>query len=77
MKTFDNCDWAVCYDVSGATQDDGQPGRTVCGWFSYPFQAQDFIDKVLPPENVERFYIIHREEIRKERERDRRTGAEA
>lgn len=65
MKTFDDCNWAVCYDIPGSMQDDGKPGRTVCAWFDYPFLAEEFIEKVLPAETRERFYILHRDDMKK------------
>lgn len=66
MPTFDNCNWAVCSDIDGKTQDDGQTKRTVTAWFKYPTLAEGFINNVLPAENKERFYILHRDEIEKE-----------
>ena len=63
MKVFDHCDWAVCFEVAASTQDDRQPGRTVCAWFAYPFQAEEFIEKVLPSQTRERFHVVHRSEL--------------
>lgn len=62
-KTFDNCNWAVCYDIAACTQDDHIAGRTVCAWFADPNAAQDFIDLCMPKANRDRFYIIHRNDI--------------
>ena len=63
MKIFDSCDWAVCYTVPASTQDDRKPGRTVVAWFARPNAAQDFLEKCLPQENRDRFYILHRDNL--------------
>lgn len=66
MKVFDSCNWAVCYTIPAETQDDRKPGRIVSAWFDKPFLAQDYIDKVLPQENRDRFYVVHRDELEKD-----------
>ena len=59
MKTYDKCDWAVCYDL----HENGETTREVSAWFRFPFLAEYFIKKVLPDETRERFYIIHRDNM--------------
>lgn len=63
MKIFDSCNWAVCYTIPANTQDDKQPGRTVVAWFARPDAARAFIDRCLPSETRDRFYIISREDL--------------
>ena len=65
METYDNCMWAVCYDIPGSMQDDEKTVREVCAWFRFPFLAEDFIKKVLPDETRERFYIMRRDNMKK------------
>lgn len=62
-KIFSECNWAVYFTIPAETQEDGQEGIAVCAWFSYPFQAEEFIEKVLPAENKARFRIAHRSEL--------------
>lgn len=50
-------DWLVCYIIDGSTQDDKKDKEVVVAAFRYPDAAQDFIDKCLPEENKDRFYI--------------------
>lgn len=66
MKTSNNCDWAVCYDISGVFYDDGKPYRSISAWFEYPSLARDFIDKVLPEDTKSKFYVMHRDQVEKE-----------
>lgn len=54
-----NCFWAVCYDVDGKHFDDGKKKTSITALFAYPFQAEEFIEKILPPETKDRFYIKH------------------
>ena len=63
---MDYCNWAVCYDIDGTTQDDGKTKRTVCAWFHTPSNAEDFIAMCLPKETRDRFYILHRDDVKKE-----------
>lgn len=49
--------WAVCYDIDGKNYDDGKTRVITVAAFHDPFAAQDFIDKCLPTENHDRFYI--------------------
>lgn len=68
----DDTNYAVAYDIPGSTQDDGRTGRVIVGWFRYPFQAREFIEKVLPAETRDRFTVYPREHI--EAARQRKTG---
>lgn len=52
------CRWAVCYDIDGKNYDDRQPRTRTVAVFELPYQAEDFIEKCLPADNRERFYII-------------------
>ena len=62
-KIFDACDWAVYYIIPAATQDDKKDGATICAWFHYRYQAEEFIEKVLPAGNGYRFHIAHRDDL--------------
>lgn len=54
--------WAVCYTIDhttpGCSQDDGRDKIQTIAAFSYPFQAEDFINKCLPAETRDIFYIV-------------------
>ena len=54
--------WAVCYTIDhttpGCSQDDGRDKIQTVAVFSYPFQAENFINNCLPAENRENFYIV-------------------
>lgn len=54
-----DCTWAVCYRIDEKTQDDGKEKEQITALFSYPFQAEDFIERCLPKENRDRFYVRH------------------
>lgn len=62
MKNF-GCMWAVCYDVDGKHFYDGKKKTSITALFSYPFQAEEFIEKVLPAETKERFYVKQIQEL--------------
>lgn len=62
MKNF-GCMWAVCYDVDGKHFDDGKNKTSITALFSYPFQAEEFIEKVLPAETKGRFYVKNIQEL--------------
>lgn len=49
--------WLVCFNIPANTQDDKKEKRQIIAAFRYPFEAQDFIDKCLPKETRDRFYI--------------------
>lgn len=58
MKAFNNCKWAVAYKIDKSTQDDRKTKITVVSVFANPSNAEDFIEKCLPTETKERFFII-------------------
>lgn len=53
-------DWLVCYKIPAETQDDRKEKEVVIASFSYPCNAEDFIEKCMPAETKERFYIRHK-----------------
>lgn len=57
------CKWIVAYDIDGKNYDDGKKRTSVVAVFKYPWQAEDFIEKCLPAENRERFYVIHEDKL--------------
>lgn len=52
------CKWAVCFDIDESNYDDRQDRTTVTAIFNDPWHAEDFIEKCLPEENRERFYLV-------------------
>lgn len=55
LESFNNCAWAVCYEIPACTQDDKTAKEVVIAVFTYLALAEDFIYKVL--QNPDRFYI--------------------
>jgi hypothetical protein len=53
-------DWLVCFKVPAETQDDRKEKEVVVATFRYPTNAEDFIEKCMPAETKERFYIRHK-----------------
>ena len=62
-NTFINCKWAVAYKIDKNTQDDRKTKITVVSIFNNPINAEDFIEKCLPEETKERFFIINIDEL--------------
>lgn len=52
------CNWAVAYKIDKSTQDDGITKIGIAATFSHPANAEDFINKCLPKETKDRFFII-------------------
>lgn len=57
-KKADSLKWAVCYTIPAATQDDKKEKVETVAVFRYPYQADDFINKCLPEETKEKFFVI-------------------
>ena len=57
MTVYDFLKYAVCYKISGWACDDGQEHEGVSAVFRYAFQAEEFIEKCIPQENRDRFYV--------------------
>ena len=53
--------WAVCYTIPGCNFYDGKSRENTVAAFRYYFQAEEFIDKCLPEETKEIFYIKNME----------------
>ena len=64
MKNIsNNCKWAVAYKIDKNTQDDRKTKIRVTALFDTPVNAEDFINKCLPKETKERFFIIDIDEL--------------
>lgn len=61
--TKHNCKWAVAYKTDGKFYDDQQERTSIVAVFNDPWQAEDFIEKCLPPENKYRFFVEHIDRI--------------
>lgn len=62
-KIFNNCKWAVAHKIDKETQDDRKTKIRVVSLFNTPINAEDFIEKCLPEETKERFFIIDIDEL--------------
>ena len=60
---FNDCKWAVAYKIDKETQDDRKTKIRVVALFDTPSNAEDFIEKSLPEETKERFFIIDIDEL--------------
>lgn len=60
---FNDCKWAVAYKIDKETQDDRKTKIRVVSLFNTPSNAEDFIEKCLPEETKERFFIIDIDEL--------------
>ena len=63
--------WAVAFKIDKETQDDRKTKVTVVSLFSYPINAEDFINNCLPASTKENFFIIDIEELEKCEDADR------
>lgn len=52
--------WLVCYKIPAETQDDKKEKEVVIASFNYLCNAESFIEKRMPAETKERFYIRHK-----------------
>jgi hypothetical protein len=54
--------WAVCHTIDhtlpGCQQDDNRDKVRTIAFFAYPMEAEDFINKCLPAETRNNFYIV-------------------
>ena len=62
-KIFNDCKWAVAHKIDKETQDDRKAKTRVVALFNTPSNAEDFIEKCLPAETKERFFIIDIDEL--------------
>lgn len=59
MKAYECCKWAVAYKVDGVHYDDGKERTCVTALFKDPWAAEDFIEKCLPADTKDRFFVIN------------------
>lgn len=52
------CNWAVCFDIAGCNYDDKKERTSIVATFHNPINAEDFINKALPKDTKDRFYIV-------------------
>lgn len=57
------CTWAVAYKIDGKHYDDGKERISVTALFKYPFQAEEYIEKCIPEEDKERFFVIDTDKL--------------
>lgn len=57
--------WAVAFKIDGKNYDDGNTRVSTVAVFKNPINAEDFIDKCMPSETKERFFIIDVNELEK------------
>ena len=60
---FNDCKWVVAHKIDKETQDDRKTKIRVVALFNTPSNAEDFIEKCLPEETKERFFIIDIDEL--------------
>lgn len=58
-----NCKWAVAHKIDKRTQDDRKTKIRVVASFNNPINAEDFINKCLPEETKEDFFIIFLDDL--------------
>ena len=63
--------WAVAHKIDKETQDDRKTKVRVVAVFSYPGNAEDFINSCLPKETKDRFFIIDIDELDRCEDADR------
>lgn len=63
MKAHEKCKWAVAYKIGGENYDDRKERIGVTALFNYPDLAQDFINKCLPEETKEKFFVIYVDDL--------------
>ena len=66
MKTFDDCNWAVCCDLEMPIPGGKEKIRSVLAWFPCPMLAEDYIEHSVSKAEVKRFYVIHRADMEAE-----------
>ena len=62
-KKYELCKWAVAYKIDGKNYDDGKERIGVIAFFNYPDNARDFIEKCLPAETKDRFFVVYADEL--------------
>lgn len=57
------CTWAVAYKIDGSNYDDKKDRVSVTALFRYPYQAEEFIEKCLPVETRNRFFVVNIDDL--------------
>lgn len=63
--------WAVAHKIDKRTQDDGKTKVRVVATFLSPINAEEFINKCLPEDTKDRFFIIDIDALEKCEDADR------
>lgn len=71
MKNLDSLKWAVAYKIDEKNYDDRKTRVSTVATFATPINAEDFIDKCMPAETKERFFIIDVDELEQCKDYDR------
>lgn len=61
-----DCKWAVAFHIDGRNYDDGKQRMQVVAVFRYYFHAEDFIEKCLPAETKDRFFVENLDKLKEE-----------
>lgn len=61
-----SCKWAVAFTIDGKNYDDGKQRIAVTAVFRYPCNAEDFIEKCIPADTRERFFVINTDKLEEE-----------
>ena len=57
------CKWVVAHKIDKNTQDDRKTKIRVVALFENPINAEDFINKCLPAETKDSFFIIYLDDL--------------
>lgn len=63
MKVYEDCKWAVAFKIGKENYDDKKERISITALFRYPDLAQEFIDKCLPEETKESFFVIYVDDL--------------
>lgn len=63
MNAYEFCKWAVAYKIDGSNYDDKKERTSVVAVFNMPYQAEEFIEKCLPADTRERFFVVNVDEL--------------
>lgn len=62
-KKYEMCKWAVAHKIDAKHYDDNKERIRAVAFFSTRDNAQDYINKCLPAETKDRFFIIFADEL--------------
>lgn len=65
------CKWIVAFKIDGKNYDDKKTKVSTVAAFASPVNAEDFIEKCMPAETNDRFFIIYLDELEQCEDYDR------